>query len=115
MSTAHVVVTILAAVGVGCSAAALFLRAGWLVRQFTDYGISRRWWPWLAAAKAAGATGLLVGLFVPVVGIAAGIGLVLYFLGAVVTVVRARWSSHIPYPALFLALVAASLALGFAV
>lgn len=114
MSTAHVVVTILAAVWVGCSAVALFLRVKGIVQPFTDYGGRRSWWPWLATAKAAGATGLLVGLFVPVIGTMAGIGLVLYFTGAVVTVVRARWFSHIPYPVLFLALVVASTALGFA-
>ena len=41
-------------------------------------------------AKVAGATGLLVGLFVPVIGVMAEIGLMLYFAGAVVTVVRAH-------------------------
>jgi hypothetical protein len=56
---------------------------------FTDYGVHRSWWPWLGTAKAAGAVGLLVGLFVPVIGIMAGIGLVLYFAGALITVVHA--------------------------
>ena len=114
MSTAHVVVTILAAAWVGYSAAALFLHVKWVAQPLTDYGVPRSWWPWLATAKAAGATGLLVGLFVPVIGTMAGIGLVVYFTGAVVTVVRARWFSHIPYPVVFVAPVIASLALGFA-
>ena|SRR5215218_2027310 len=74
----------------------------------------RSWWPWLGTAKAAGAAGLLVGLFVPVIGVMAGIGLMLYFAGAVITVVRARWFSHIPYPLLYMAPVVASLALRFA-
>ncbi|WP_246083539.1 DoxX family protein [Nonomuraea diastatica] len=39
----------------------------------------RSWWPWLGAAKAAGAAGLLVGLFVPVIGVMAAICLVAYF------------------------------------
>src|SRR5215217_7458068 len=69
---------------------------------------------WLGTAKAAGAAGLLVGLFVPVIGVMAGIGLVLYFAGAVITVVRARWFPHIPYPLLYRAPVVASLALRFA-
>jgi hypothetical protein len=51
---------------------------------------------------------------VPVIDVMAEIGLVLYFAGAVVTVVRARWYSHIPYPLVFLAPVAASMALRFA-
>ncbi|MEW2327822.1 DoxX family protein [Micromonospora chersina] len=46
--------------------------------------------------------------------VAAGAGLVLYFRGAVVTVVRARSFSHIPYPLMYLAPVAAAVALGLA-
>jgi len=60
------------------------------VQPLADYGVPRAWWPWLGAAKAAGAAGLLVGLFVPVIGVMAAIGLVLYFIAAVATVVRPR-------------------------
>jgi DoxX-like family len=114
MSIAHVVVTALAAVGVGYSAAAVFFRASWVVQALTDYGVPRSWWPWLGTAKAAGAAGLLAGLLVPVIGIMAGAGLVLYFAGAVITVARARWYSHIPYPLVFVAPVIAAMALRFA-
>lgn len=58
--------------------------------------------------------GLLVGLFVPAVGAVAGVGLVLYFTGAVVTVVRARRYAHIPFPLLYAAPVVGALALGYA-
>ena len=92
----------------------LFLHAKWVVQPLTDHRIPRSWWPWLATAKAAGAAGLLFGLFVTVIGVIAGIGLVLYLTGAVITVVRARWFSHVPYPLLYAAPVVASLALGFA-
>jgi hypothetical protein len=114
MSTAFVVVTILAAAWVGYSAAAVFFRAKWVVEALTDYGVPDSWRPWLGTAKAAGAAGLLVGLFVPAIGVLAAIGLVLYFAGAVVTVVRAHYHSHIPYPLVFLAPVVASLVLRFA-
>ena len=114
MSTAYSVVTILAAAMVGYSAAAVFFRARWVVQGLTDYSVPNSWWPWLGTAKAAGAAGLLVGLFVSVIGIMAEIGLVLYFAGAVVTVVRARWYSHIPYPLVFVAPVVAAMALRFA-
>jgi len=114
MSTAYVVVTILAAAGVGFSAVSLFRRATWVVQSLTDYSVPNSWWPWLGTAKAAGAAGLLVGLFVPVIGVMAGIGLVLYFAGAVVTVIRARWYSHIPYPLVYLVPVVASMALRLA-
>jgi hypothetical protein len=114
MSIAHVVVTILAAAWVGYSAASVFLRRKEIVGPLADYGVPQSWWPWLGTAKAAGAAGILVGLFVPVIGLIAAIGLVVYFTGAVVTVVRARFYSHIPYPLLYLAPVVASMALWFA-
>jgi hypothetical protein len=53
----------------------------------------------------------MAGVFVPVIGVAAGIGLVLYFAGAVITVLRARWYSHLPFPLLYVAPVIGSLAL----
>lgn len=53
-------------------------------------GVPDSWFPWLASLKAAGALGLLVGLGVPVIGAAAAVGVVLYFIGAVVTHVRAK-------------------------
>lgn len=114
MSTAHLVVTLLAAAMAGFSAASVFLRAKWVVQPLADYSVPRSWWTWLGTAKAVGAAGLLVGLFVPVIGVVAGIGLVLYFTGAVVTVVRARWYSHIPFPLVYAAPVVAALVLGLA-
>lgn len=114
MSVAHVIVTLLAAAMAGYSGAVVLTRAQWIIKALTDYGVPRSWWPWLGAAKLAGAVGLLVGLFVPVIGVAAGVGLVLYFTGAVVTVVRARWYAHIPFPMVYAAPVIAALTLGFA-
>jgi DoxX-like family len=90
MSTAYVVVTVLWAAWVGFSAGSVFVRAKWVVQPLAAYGVPPSWWPWLGAAKAAGAAGLLVGLFVPVIGGVAAIGLVLYFIGAVVAVLRPR-------------------------
>jgi DoxX-like protein len=114
MSTAYVVVTVLAAAWVAYSAFAVFFRAKWVVQALSDYGVPRSWWPWLGTAKIAGAAGLVAGLLVPLIGVAAEIGLVVYFTGAVVTVVRARWYSHIPYPLVYLAPVVASIALRIA-
>ncbi|MET8688363.1 DoxX family protein [Streptomyces sp. NPDC004732] len=114
MSTTCAVVTLIAAAMVGFSAVSVFLRAEWVVRPIADYGIPMAWLPWLGAAKAAGAAGLVAGLFVPVVGGVAGIALVVYFAGAVVTVVRARWYTHIPFPLMYAAPVVGALALGLA-
>lgn len=111
MSIAYVVVTLLAAALAAFSAVSLLRRAAWVAQPLTDYRVPHSWWPWLGASKAAGAVGLLVGLLVPAIGIAAGVGLALYFTGAVITVARARWYSHLPYPLLYLAPVVGSLAL----
>ncbi|WP_049564436.1 DoxX family protein [Nonomuraea sp. SBT364] len=113
MSMTHIVVTLLAAATTGFSAVSVFMRAKWVVEPLAAYGIPSRWWPWLGAAKAAGTLGLVAGLLVPAVGVAAGIGLVVYFTGAVVTVARARWFSHLPFPMIYAVPVIASLVLGF--
>ncbi|MFE0154433.1 DoxX family protein [Nonomuraea sp. NPDC059007] len=113
MSTTATVVTVLAALWVGFSAFSLLRQAEWVVKPLMDYGVPRSWWPWLGAAKAAGSVGLLAGLFVPVIGLLAGIGLVLYFAGAVVTVLRARSYSTVVYPLLYMGPVIAALTLGF--
>ncbi|WAL96003.1 DoxX family protein [Streptomyces sp. Je 1-369] len=114
MSTSYTVVTLVAAAMVAFSATSVFLRAAWVVKPIADYGIPMAWLPWLGTAKAAGAVGLVAGLFVPVVGVVAGVALVLYFAGAVVTVVRARWYTHVPYPLMYAAPVIGALALGLA-
>jgi DoxX-like family len=111
MSTSYVVVSVIGAALVGFSAVSVFVKAKWVVEPITAYGVPRRWWPWLGTAKAAGAVGLLVGLAVPVIGTLAAIGLVLYFIGAVATVIRARWYSHVPYPLIYMAPAVAVLAL----
>ncbi|MBN6037694.1 DoxX family protein [Amycolatopsis sp. 195334CR] len=111
MSTTYVVVTTVAAALAAFSAFAIYSKAEFVVGPLADYGVPRSWWPWLAGTKLAGAAGLIAGLFVPWVGVAAAIGLVLYFTGALVTVLRARSWAHIPAPLLYLAPAAASLVL----
>ena len=65
----------------------------------------------LGTLKRAGALGLLVGLGLPVIGIAAATGLVLYFIGAVIAHLRARVLYNIAFPGAYLGLSAASLVL----
>jgi DoxX-like protein len=114
MSTAYVIVTVVGAAMVAFSAGAVFLNADWVVQNLADYGVPRSWWGWLGAAKAAGAVGLLVGLFVPIIGVIAAIAVVLYFVGAVITVARARYYSHIVFPLVYMAPVLGALVLVFA-
>jgi hypothetical protein len=102
LSTAYIVVSILAAATYGYAAYVDFTRAPWLLDNMAKYGVPQSWLFPLGVLKAAGALGLLVGIAVPLIGAAAAIGLVAYFVGAIVTVVRARWYSHLHYPLLFL-------------
>ncbi|MFD4503553.1 DoxX family protein [Streptomyces sp. NPDC058457] len=112
MRIAHDVVTVLAALLAGFSATVLLMRADWIVKALTDYRVPPAWWTPLGLAKAAGAVGLVAGLFVPVVGVLAAVGLLLYFTGAAITVARAKWYSHIPFPLVYAAPVAGALVLG---
>ncbi|CAL9310774.1 DoxX family protein [Streptomyces sp. SudanB182_2057] len=112
MYTAYAIttaVTILANAGI---AVADFLRAGFVLANSAEVGVPRSWLPWLGALKAAGAAGLLLGLVgVPVIGVAAATGLVLFFVGAVAAHIRARVYYDIAFPGTYLALAAASLVL----
>ena len=108
MSTTATIVTVIAALWVGFSAFSVLTHQSWVVDNLADYGVPRRAWPWLGTAKLLGAVGLLVGIWVPAIGIAAAVALVLYFTGAVVTVLRARAYSHVAYPLLYLAPAAAA-------
>lgn len=111
MSTTYTVVTILGAAMAGFSGISVFAKAKFVVQPLADYGVPQSVWPLLGTLKVLGAVGLLVGLVVPIIGVLAAVGLILYFLGAVVTVLRARAYGHVPFPLLYLAPVAVSLAL----
>ncbi len=114
MTIAYYVVAVVTALWVGFSSYSLFARKAFVVDSLVAYGVPRTWWNWLAAAKGAGAVGLVVGIFVPAIGVAAAIGLILYFLGAVATTLRARSYRTTPYPVLYLIPVAAALVLQLA-
>ncbi|MFB7860936.1 MULTISPECIES: DoxX family protein [unclassified Streptomyces] len=111
MSTTAIVVTAVAAFMAGFSGVSVFVRAKFVVEPLAEYGVPRRIWNLLGAAKLAGAIGLLVGYAVPAIGIAAAIGLVLYFAGAVITVIRARAYAHAPFPLIYMAPAVAVLVL----
>jgi hypothetical protein len=108
MSTTATIVVLLTAAWVGFSAYSVYTHKAWVVDNLADYGVPRSWWVRLGTAKALGAGGLVVGLWIPAIGIAAAIGLGLYFLGAVLTVLRARAFSHVPFPLLYLAPIVAA-------
>ncbi|MCX5376930.1 DoxX family protein [Streptomyces sp. NBC_00091] len=111
MSTTATVITLVAAFMAGFSGISIFAGAKFTLEPLAQYGVPRGWWNWLGAAKVAGAVGLLAGFLVPAIGIAAAIGLVLYFTGAVITVLRARAYGHAIFPVIYAAPAVAVLAL----
>ncbi|GLW75144.1 hypothetical protein Kpho02_74410 [Kitasatospora phosalacinea] len=106
------VVTIAANAGI---AAADFAKAEFVLANSAEVKLPPYWVPWLATAKAAGATGLLIGLIAfPPLAIAAATGLVLFYLGAVGAHIRTRVLYNIYFPGFYLALATASLLLALA-
>ena len=65
------------------SAAGKLQRKEALMTQLTGLGVPAAQIPLLGLLEIAGALGLLIGIWVPGLGVAAAFGLVLYFAGAV--------------------------------
>ncbi|SED02555.1 DoxX family protein [Streptomyces sp. TLI_105] len=106
MFIAYVVVAGLLALASAGSAFMTFTKNPQVVGSMAKVGVAEGALPWLATAKAAGALGLLAGLFVPLLGQAAAVGLVLYFAGAVISHLRVK--DFELAPAAVLALIAAT-------
>lgn len=83
MSIAYDIVGILLALILLLSAYALLTRNAQIVEGMTRIGVPASMFPFLAACEIAGALGLLVGLWYAPLGVAAAIGLVIYFVLAV--------------------------------
>jgi hypothetical protein len=115
MFTAYIVVILLTTAANAYAATVDFRRPQWVLDNMTRWGGSHSWLFLLGALKAAGVLGLLIGIGVPLIGVAAAAGLVLFFVGAIAVVIRARWYAHLPWPTTYLLLAAASLALRLAV
>jgi len=110
--TAYVVVTLMAVAASTFVAVANFMRLEFVLTTADKVSVPRSWMTVLGSLNAAAALGLVVGLVgVPPIGTAAAIGLVLYFVGAIVTHLRARDYSIGPAAA-FLLLAVAALVLG---
>ena len=88
MFITYMVVTILAAAANIFSAALDFIRYKPILINMAKVGVAESWITTLGILKGAGALGLLIGVGVPAVGIAAAAGLVLFFIGAIITHLR---------------------------
>ena len=90
MHITYVVITILAVLANSYAASLNFVGAESVKVVANKVQVSQRWMIPFGILLASGALGLLIGFAVPVLGTAAAIGLVLYFLCALGAHLRVR-------------------------
>jgi hypothetical protein len=115
VSDAYVIVTAVTTVANIGVAAADFRGVRFVLANMDEVGVPRSWLTPLGLLKAAGAAGLLLGLFgLRSVGIAAATGLVVFFPGALAAHVRAHVFHKIAFAGAFLEEAVASTVLAAA-
>ena len=90
MFTAYLVVAMLLAVGLMMSGGLKLAKSPRIVEGIGGLGVPLSLFPVLAAFEIAAAAGLIIGVWFAPLGIAAGVGVVVYFTGAVITHLRAH-------------------------
>jgi|ERR1700677_4401707 hypothetical protein len=114
MHTAYIAITLVVGLLVAGSGLAKIARKADVVKTIHELiGVPMKYLSLLAVCELAGAIGLVVGIWVPMLGVAAGIGLVLYFVGAVVAHLRVDDAKGIGPAFFMLVLVGGALALRF--
>jgi hypothetical protein len=111
MFVAYAVIAVLLAAALIGSAYMKLTRNEPLVKGFSEIGVPEKMLPFLAACEIAGAAGLIIGLWYAPLGIAAAAGVVLYFVGAIITHLRKRDFKGAPTPLVLLIVAAAVLIL----
>lgn len=106
MFIGYAVVGSLLALVLAASATFTLQRNDQIVASMRKVQVPDAWLPRLAALKAAGAVGLVAGLWVTPLGVAAAVGVTLYFIGAVISHLRVK--DFELAPAAVLTLVAAA-------
>ena len=90
-------------------AVADYAKASFVLANSAEVGVRPSAVPYLATLKLAGALGLAIGFAgVPWLGLASGLGLVLFFVGAVVVHIRAKVFHNIGFPGVYLVLAIAA-------
>ncbi len=114
MNTGYVVVTLLAIAANTFSGVAALVHFKPIIPGMVKAGVPESWLTFpIGTLKTAGAVGLLLGLIgVPLIGTAAAIGLILFFVCAIYTHVRASdYSAQFGLAIGFLLLAVAALVL----
>ncbi|MFG3339933.1 DoxX family protein [Glycomyces sp. NPDC048151] len=109
MVVAFVAVTLVTIAANAIESVANFMKADWVKQNSHAVGVPDSWLPFLGFVKGAAALGLAAGFLWRPLGAAAGIGLVVFFVLALVLHVRERVFHNIAGPILFLALSVATL------
>jgi hypothetical protein len=107
---AALITSLILAVAMLASGVMKVIRAPRIVSMMGAVGVTPRQLPFLGALQIAAAIGLTAGIWFPALAIAATIGLVLYFAGAITAHVRAK-DPAIQGAILFVAVSAATLTL----
>ena len=111
MSTARLLITILLAIILTLSALGKLRRHPRIVRiMYEQLGVPMRCFPLLACCQLAGAIGLVLGIWWSLFAIVAGIGVAIYFVGAILAHLRVR-DFEGTGPAAFLLVLAAGVLL----
>ncbi|WP_393062625.1 DoxX family protein [Streptomyces sp. LN549] len=109
MSSVLIIATVGCVVANAFIAIADYARAPFVLANSAEVRLPPAAVPYLATLKLAGAFGLLVGLFgVHWLGLAAGIGLTAFFIGAVLAHLHAHVFYNIAFPGGYLLLAVAS-------
>lgn len=111
MIVVYIAVTVVAASAYAYAAYMNFVRHESVIRAAERVHAPQSWMLPLGSLLAAGAVGLLVGFALPIIGTAAGIGLVLYFICAVGAHLRVRDPFGLAAAFLLLAVAALSVSL----
>jgi len=112
MGIAYLVITILLAAMVTFSGVGKIRRDPHIVQVIHEVvGVPLKYFPLLSACEFAGGLGVVLGIWWPLLGVAAGVGLVIYFLSACVSHLRVGDAKGIGPAAFILVVAAAALAL----
>jgi hypothetical protein len=111
MHVIYVVVTIVVVLANSYAAVLNFVGAESVKVVADEVRVSQKWMVPFGILLACGAVGLLVGFAVPVLGTAAAIGLVVYFICAVSAHIRVR-DPKVVGPVSFLVMAVAALVVG---
>lgn len=105
---ALIIIAALLGIAVAASAIQKLRRDPMVVESMHGVGVTDRQMPVLAGLELLGVLGLVVGVWIPPIGVAAAAALTLYFLGAIIANLRARTGAKGVVAPLVLTLLAAA-------